>query len=58
MAKKDYKAIEDPFVGNGAYDTDGNGIFEESNSDTEENASEDEYDKFVEVMKVEDCESV
>ena len=54
LAKKDYKAIEDPFVENGAHDADGNNIFERSGSDTEENASDDAYDKPMEVVKVED----
>ena len=67
LPKKDYKALEDPFNGNGTLDADGNQIFDESTLEDEEDGSDDDYAKKeseegkgaeeVEVVKTEDVEA-
>lgn len=53
LAKKDYKAIEDPYSGSSAYDADGNEIFERSSGE-EDVASDDEYGHAEELVKAEE----
>lgn len=44
MAKKNYNAIEDPFVGGDETDGEGNRLFEKDKSDSEDSgASDKEY---------------
>ena len=54
LAKKDYAKIDDPFVGNGAQDGDGNQIFEKSSAESDDSAaSDEEYGKAKDVGEVE-----
>ena len=45
LVKKDYKMLEDPFVGKDATDGEGNLIFDESALENEDDDSSDEYEK-------------
>ena len=53
LTKKDYKTIEDPFLGSDAYDADGNEVFEKS-SEPEDITSDEEYGNAGAVVKEED----
>ena len=55
LAKKDYKALENPYAGNETYDADGNDIFESSASDANDDNGDGEYDRsVVDMVKMED----